>query len=257
MKAGSMLVGAGAIVVLLGLTACASVPTPHPTSSAFPLPRPGTVVATSQLDDAADGFRGTATLTRVKDDYRFSITPSSPASTPVALALSPEPDADVCGAPLVQVLDAVSGSSPASAPIYISGLVTGGLTAPPADRWLLDPTLFRTLVVVRTGAPNTTCASSTAPIVWRIQPFRADLTPEDGGAVDGASGAPTLVQGRLRAYTVRMDDTLDRIADRFGLTLDELLYLNPLGVDPDHPQDLQAGTALNLDAAHRGQRTTD
>lgn len=55
--------------------------------------------------------------------------------------------------------------------------------------------------------------------------------------VAGATTERTPAKGR-KTYTVRPGDTLSRIAERYGLTVDELQVLNP-DIDPQALRDKQ------------------
>jgi LysM repeat protein len=54
---------------------------------------------------------------------------------------------------------------------------------------------------------------------------------------------PRTASARTPAYSVRSGDTLGRIAERFGTTVDELLVLNP-GIDP---RALRVGQTLQVE----------
>ncbi len=58
-----------------------------------------------------------------------------------------------------------------------------------------------------------------------------------------SSERPRARSTRAPAYSVRSGDTLGRIADRFGTTVDQLLVLNP-GIDP---RGLRVGQSLRVE----------
>ncbi len=72
----------------------------------------------------------------------------------------------------------------------------------------------------------------------------------DRGARTGAEGTVAISDGKPVSYTVVSDDNLTAIATRFGLTLNQLLYLNPpSGTSVNSSIDV--GQKLNLSLAHR------
>ena len=68
---------------------------------------------------------------------------------------------------------------------------------------------------------------STTSIAWSMQALYPDLVVTDSGDTGGALGVPTLEGTTVVSYTVRQGDVLEEIAARFGLTADQLRWLNP------------------------------
>ena len=68
---------------------------------------------------------------------------------------------------------------------------------------------------------------STTSITWSMQPLYPNLVVTDSGDTGGALGIPTLEGTTAVAYTVHQGDVLEEIAARFGLTTDQLRWLNP------------------------------
>ena len=68
---------------------------------------------------------------------------------------------------------------------------------------------------------------STAPIEWSMQPLYPDLVVTDSGDTGGARGIVTLEGETPISYQVNQGDVLHEIAARFGLTTDQLIWLNP------------------------------
>jgi LysM repeat protein len=66
-----------------------------------------------------------------------------------------------------------------------------------------------------------------------------------------ASGAVTTADGRPSTYTVASGDTLEAIERRFGITADDLHYLNPFN-GAVTTETLKYGTVFNLSRANRG-----
>lgn len=92
-----------------------------------------------------------------------------------------------------------------------------------------------------------------APLEWTFPPLRPDLAVlEDGGAQPGAQGiAETDGSGRPVAYTVAADDTHEGVAARFGVTVEDLAYLNPMAVPSVTDDMLYADQRINLDLDNR------
>ena len=90
-------------------------------------------------------------------------------------------------------------------------------------------------------------------IEWAVGPARTDLdVVTDAGARSGAKGSTTVDEdGRLVAYEVASGDTLEAVLDRFGLTRDDLSYLNPMMISDGY--QIWAGERYNLDLHDRNQ----
>jgi hypothetical protein len=120
-----------------------------------------------------------------------------------------------------------------------------------------DLSFIREVVVTRTpggAAPDEACPIplvSHAPLVWTTPDLRPGLTVRDSGADTGAMGTVTLVDGEPGSYTVAQGDTIAAIAERFGLSQDDLFYLNPRR--SPNPEDSTAftGEMLNLSRTTR------
>lgn len=120
-----------------------------------------------------------------------------------------------------------------------------------------DLSFIREVVVTRAasgGAPDKACPIpllSHAPLVWSIPDLRPGLEVVDSGPVTGAMGTVTLAGAEPATYTVAQGDTLAAVADRFGIALDDLFYLNPRR--SPNPEDSHAftGEVLNLSRTNR------
>ena len=84
-------------------------------------------------------------------------------------------------------------------------------------------------------------------ITWDVPDTRPGLLAVDTGSRFGAGGATATTDGAPISYRAVAGDTLNDIADRFGITVDDLGFLNPLT-----SRQLQAGDDLNLQVALRG-----
>lgn len=118
-----------------------------------------------------------------------------------------------------------------------------------------DPAFLDDLVLTRSGEPLEDCfyaVAAVAPLHWTLPDMRPGLVVTDAGPAGGARGPVTLSEGDPVAYAVVDDDRLPAIATRFGITLDDLLYLNPARAVPgDDPALAYIGEVLNLDIASR------
>lgn len=90
-----------------------------------------------------------------------------------------------------------------------------------------------------------------ADIDWTFAPLRGDLDPVDSGATGGARGVAETTDGRAVAYTVAPDDLIEEVAGRFGITVDDLFYLNNSRQPNAQQRTLRTGERLNLLLADR------
>lgn len=88
-------------------------------------------------------------------------------------------------------------------------------------------------------------------IEWTFAPLRSDLAPVDRGTTGGARGETEVLEGRPVSYTVVGDDLIDEVAARFGITRDDLLYLNPTRMPSSMRETLDVGEVLNLSVDRR------
>jgi hypothetical protein len=88
-----------------------------------------------------------------------------------------------------------------------------------------------------------------APLEWTFPPLRPDLaTLDDAGAAPGATGTvDTDADGRALTYVAAADDTPRAVAERFGISVEDLSYLNPVAVPSVSDEALSAGQRINLD----------
>ncbi|MGO4595073.1 hypothetical protein AB4Z18_14755 [Leifsonia sp. 2TAF2] len=88
-----------------------------------------------------------------------------------------------------------------------------------------------------------------APITWTIPDFYPGLTLKDSGPRPFARGTVISYEGQPAGYTVWGNDNSQAVAARFGITLDQLFYLNPQLRRGD--TTLLRDTRLNLSVAYR------
>ena len=101
---------------------------------------------------------------------------------------------------------------------------------------------------------DTTCLATVvarADIRWTFEPLRSYLHPVDSGVTGGARGVTESIDGRLSAYTVEPNDLIDEVAARFGITVDDIFYLNNSRIPNAGQHTLSVGERLNLSLADR------
>lgn len=84
---------------------------------------------------------------------------------------------------------------------------------------------------------------------WSIPERATNVHPVDGGERAGAAGRvpETTPSGAPARYVVAAGDTFDGVAQRFGITSQDLLWLNPSGRAYDGALNLLQDQSLNLD----------
>jgi hypothetical protein len=136
----------------------------------------------------------------------------------------------------------------------VSGPVT--LQRPPFDGNDFGDLSFMTVLVLtpNDGSSNddycTPSKMGVARLTWQRPAAYRELRAVDHGRTEGAQGTLQLFRGRPEAYTVAPNDQLTEVARRFGLTAEQVLYLNPRrrhGTDPK----LYVDETLNLDPDNR------
>lgn len=153
------------------------------------------------------------------------------------------------------LLSTAAGPTSTAADLTFSeGLLTTAVsqqivaTAPSVNEYM-DLSDMHTLRV-QADASSTT-AIATARLQWTDPADLAALPVRDGGRRYGATGRLTrTAAGAPATYTVAKNDLLDNVAQRFDLTPDELLWLNPFRDRRDSGL-LYVGETLNLDPASR------
>lgn len=95
--------------------------------------------------------------------------------------------------------------------------------------------------------PNKVLAVDT--VRWSVPVRQSNVHPADGGARPNATGTVTAktASGAPKRYEVADGDTTTSVADRFGIPVEWLLWLNPDLPGDGGNQYLLASTALNLD----------
>jgi hypothetical protein len=118
-----------------------------------------------------------------------------------------------------------------------------------------DPSYLRTAVIwaAPDGAPiGLGSVVATAELTWVLPDLGPSLDVVDHGAAAGARGEVGISRdGAPLSYRVAPGDTADGIGGRFGLTTDELAWLNP---DRLPGRLVLAGITVNLSPDSRGLR---
>ena len=93
-------------------------------------------------------------------------------------------------------------------------------------------------------------------ITWTLPPLCPDIAAIDAGPAIGAAGETALRDGILSTYTVRGGDNLRQIAGRFGLTVQDLLFLNPLRESAAGTYTAEKWETFNLENTPQGRART-
>ncbi|TDP98517.1 hypothetical protein AXZ95_2416 [Leifsonia sp. 115AMFTsu3.1] len=260
-----ILVAGAALAAIGGLaTGCTAAPAhdrpthaAHPASNAHPTPTPtrtadtsladeyqylppaGTVMGTGRFDDVEGHATGDVTVS-VAPDLRFQVVLSAFSTTAqgATVALSVDRFGATAGAPTVPAHDDPVGVLEATSGDQVLPFDSSGRT----DRGNLS--YFNSVELVINGT-----VEAAAPITWTIPDFYPGLTVKDSGPRPYARGTVSLYDGQPAAYAVWGNDNSQAVADRFGITQDQLFYLNPQLRRGD--TTLLRDTSLNLSVAYR------
>ncbi|TWX38767.1 LysM peptidoglycan-binding domain-containing protein [Frigoribacterium sp. ACAM 257] len=138
--------------------------------------------------------------------------------------------------------------------------VLGGPTTAPtsgsASLPIGQPSYLGTLVVSTAEAPadvpveiSTGKVLAVAPVRWAVPPKSTNIAPADSGVATFAEGTVTATtpSGAPKRYLVAPGDLTDVVAQRFGISVAALIYLNQGLQVLDAEQHLYEGTTLLLD----------
>ncbi|PPH26876.1 hypothetical protein [Rathayibacter sp. AY1F9] len=115
-----------------------------------------------------------------------------------------------------------------------------------------DPTAIDQLVLTTRPQDDPDCSTrilAIADVQWNVQPQRSTLVARDAGPRAAARGEVSSTDGVLTSYAVARNDLAEDVAARFGMTADDLFYLNPFRFPSD--EILRVGEELNLTVAAR------
>ncbi|CAN5614815.1 hypothetical protein BH10ACT7_BH10ACT7_26010 [soil metagenome] len=244
-------VGVVAAVLLTGCSA-APTPTPEPTPSATPVAATfpdipaGTVVATGTFEGSTTG-----TVELVVTDggmYEVRLTDLvTDVAAPYSLLLSPYALTDDRTCLDIFAFDLGDPTLNGPGPFPIG----------PFEAWGYDPSFLDGAVLgkfIESDAAENDCLRTIvarAPFTWDFPDLRPDLTVVDSGPAVGAMGDVELEDGEPASYTVAPEDILGEIAARFGITVDDLFYLNPGRLPSPLDPIAYADEALNLSRDNR------
>lgn len=222
------------------------VPTPSPVATKLPRPivPPGTVVATGEIT-SVDGATGgsvqiAAIAGRATSAFQLVIPEfwtSRAGDFEVVATPSPVADDVSClGAGLAYPVGSLSSIRRTA--VSISNARTGG-----------DPSFVDSLALV-TPTGDADCVArvvALAQLHWSMPDLRPDIVVADTGAVEGAIGAVALGDdGQPASYVVAEGDQMATIALRFGIGVEDVLYLNPARLPDAHDRVAHPGETLNL-----------
>jgi hypothetical protein len=203
---------------------------------------PGAVLATGELT-SADGKTSGHMVVTARDDGNFDVTMSDLRTSitgylELGLSAVPLTSKVACRASTFYIS---FGSVPTS--LTQTFLLTG------VDNLIRgDPSFLHSVLLVQVAPDpaNPNCAESAAAagtLTWTMPDMRPGLRPVDSGSQKAATGAVTTVDGAPASYAVAPYDVMASIAERFGITVDDLFYLNPTLLPG---QKAVAGETLNL-----------
>ena len=204
------------------------------------LPPAGTVMGTGTLADVTGHATGHVAVS-VAADLRFqvAITGFATSSAPgLVVALSVDRFGPTAGAPTVPAVDDPVGTTDGTTGDQVLPFDSDGRR----DRGNLS--YFNSVELVSDGT-----VIAAAPIAWTIPDFYPGLTLKDSGPKPYARGTVTWYAGQPASYTVWGNDNSQAVATRFGITQDQLFYLNPQLRRGD--TELLRDTRLNLSVAYR------
>jgi hypothetical protein len=187
--------------------------------------KPG-VVATGELA-SSDGKTSGHIVVTARDDGNFDVTMSdfhTPITSELDLGLSPAPLTSKAACPASNVYLSFGGVSPGPARTFFLEGVT--------DFTRGNPSFFDAVLLTQLAPDpsNPLCAESVAAaasLAWTMPDMRPSLVVVDSGIRSGATGVAAIVGGKAASYVVASDDVMEAIAQRFGITVDDILYLNP------------------------------
>jgi len=136
----------------------------------------------------------------------------------------------------------------------------GATTVPTSSSWTLgqvsQPSYLGSLVVSTSSAAADVPVEigvgkvlAVAPVSWSVPPRPTNIVTVDGGAADFASGpiTATTSAGGPKRYQVAAGDLIDAVAQRFGVSVSALIYMNQGLQVIDDQQHLFEGTTLVVD----------
>ncbi len=217
-------------------------PSSRPTLTTIPV---GTIAATGTFSDDV-GISGAVEIVRTEDGWALRLHGfSAPAGS--------FRDADGTGDPSIFLIAGPTDQTGCPAGFWaaqVGSTATAGdgeIPLGPDASLTDDPTYFTAVGIELPGVAE--CGGNflplaVAPITWSIGPLRPDLRPVDTGPRTGAEGSVT--DG---LYLPASSDAWDAVEARFGISAEDIAYLNPGGQSPlggASGTTLHAGCTLNV-----------
>ncbi|MDQ1609428.1 MAG: hypothetical protein QOE16_2160 [Microbacteriaceae bacterium] len=212
-----------------------------PSASAIPNPVLKGVVATGELV-SHDGKTSGHIAVAARDDGNFDVRMSDfrtsrAGSLDLALSATPSNSTAKCVAETIY-FSWGSVSSASYQTFFLEGVT---------DLTRGDPSFFHTVLLTQpaTVADADACGLSVAAgasLTWTMPDLRPNLHVTDSGSRKWAAGKVRMDDGKPASYVVAANDVMTVIAERFGITVDDLMYLNPTR---DSAPMAHAGETLN------------
>ena len=226
--------------------------TPPPQDAAVPAPfitpvAAGTVVAEGDLASPKGSIHLHYRVVAGGDDTYATELTDATSSLPVPVGVAFYQVAPSVG-------DGVTYGGDGS--VELGASVTTPTAASGSFGSISQPSYLSTLVVHSTSTSSDVPVEisagkvlAVAPVAWSVPPRQTNIVPVDSGAVAFASGALEAItaSGAPKRYTVAPDDLIDVVAQRFGISVSALLYMNQGLQVIDDAQHLFEGTTLVLD----------
>jgi len=248
------------LVTLSGCTADQGLTSPPSPSIASPAPQP----ITELYELAAGTVLGTGTFdasTKVPVSGTVEISADSGRLTLSVLNLDLGPTESTVTLELNALTDDSSAarfrtarSYVADAPVLTTDRQTFDIAAGNGygDQLITnDPSWMRTAVLwEQVDGITFGRVMATAELVWAVPDMHPDLAVVDSGEVATARGTVIYDSaGNPSGYVVAPQDALETIADRFGITVADLLWLNPMR----GWAEARADETINLSRYERGR----
>lgn len=236
-------------------------PTAAPTEASAPAPTissiaPGTVVAQGDVASPKGSvhfhFRMVAAAGDTFQAEYSGFTSTLPVPVSVALFEVPRRVGD--GLTYNGIGDhQLGGATPAP----------GTSATAPLDGSGLDPSHLGTLVTYSSASTDqdpqlpielrSGKVLAVSTVRWSVPARTTNVHPVDAGARPNAAGriSATTASGAPRSYVVASNDLIESVAARFGISVQDLIWLNPDARVFGDQQYLYEGTTLNLDPVGR------
>jgi LysM domain len=247
------------VPLVLIISACSphltTSPLPSETPSASVIPTPEQTVTVADgtvgrgtLDVAHSTSTGSVSVTKAGGQYTFLLKGYTvPAAGHVLYVLTDGP---------LKIGDCAENNkyhfaydTPSSSSVHKFGFFESQLSD--------NPSFISSFAVVK-YPDNLDAPGCSQPVIaiatlrWEIPDLRPALVVADSGPSSGAQGAVTLRSGKPANYRTASGDTWSALASRFGITEDDLTYLNPVRLGGAQRSTAYADQLLNLDKGNRG-----